>query len=121
MRDASRDIVKGAYTGVAIYPQGASFVASDSSVTPAKVTQLNFQDLIGQPTWIDSPLIQIKTVMRGDIALGQSIKLPPGVLTTTHAAIAISVPAEFGVSKVSSSSRTSAMSGAFVNRMRPRG
>lgn len=83
VRETSRAIVGGNYPGVSIYPSGGSFSASDTTVSNGTVKQLNFQDLIGQPTWIASPLIQIKTMMRGDLSLGGQIKLPPGVLTTT--------------------------------------
>jgi hypothetical protein len=47
--------------------------------------ELKFEDLIGQPTWIDAQRIQIKTVMRADISAGTPggnlmVTLPKGIL-----------------------------------------
>jgi hypothetical protein len=80
-RQVSRSIVGGNYLGVAIVPQGNSFLVTDGSSTNNNVTQVQFQDLIGQPTWIAPNTIQLKTVMRADIQPASQIKLPP-VLTT---------------------------------------
>ena len=44
---------------------------------------VSYQDLIGQPTWIDAPTISFKTVMRADINVGDYIKLPNTVATST--------------------------------------
>lgn len=44
--------------------------------------QIEFQDLIGQPTWIRSGVIQIKCVMRADIGVNDYILMPKGALTT---------------------------------------
>lgn len=87
---ASKNILSGSianYPGVTITPVGNSFVVNDrtASSSASQPTQLQFQDLIGQPTWIEYPAIQIKTVMRADIHQGNQIKLPQGILTTTTA------------------------------------
>lgn len=50
----------------------------DDTYTP-KPIQLNFNDLIGQPTWISINTVQIKLVMRGDISIGSKIKMPTGI------------------------------------------
>lgn len=44
--------------------------------------QVQFQDLIGQPTWISSGVIQIKCVMRADIGINDYILMPKGALAT---------------------------------------
>ena len=77
------------YTGVQIWATSNSFAVSDGTVPSTKTINLNFQDLVGQPTWIEYPHVQIKTVMRGDIGISNYVKLPPGTLTTTTAAGAL--------------------------------
>ncbi len=72
------------YAGVFIVPVGSTIEVFDNQTgTP---TLINFQDLIGQPTWIQSPLIQFKTVMRGDLAVGSQINLPQTITTNTQEA-----------------------------------
>jgi hypothetical protein len=68
------------YPGVQIIPQGNAIYITDGqgpSATP--VTMLNFQDLIGQPTWIGPATVNFKTVLRADIQVGQNIKFPMGI------------------------------------------
>jgi len=65
------------YPGVLIAPQGNSFVVSDDTQSNSSATQINFQDLIGQPTWLGLNTLSVKTVMRGDIKVGRTITLPP--------------------------------------------
>ena len=84
-RETSLDIIKTAnYAGVSIVIAANTITVSDGSATSsAAAKQGNFQDLIGQPTWIESPNIQFKTVMRGDISVGDQIMLPPTVVTNS--------------------------------------
>ncbi len=54
--------------------------------------QIQFEDLIGQPTWIQENTLNFKCVMRADISVGDYVKLPQGltspyVLTTAAAAV----------------------------------
>ena len=74
--------------GSASYRFGNGISVFDGSqAAPARQPkQLAFQDLIGQPTWIESPNISIKTVMRADLSVGKQIKLPPSLITNTAAA-----------------------------------
>ena len=37
-----------------------------------------FQDLIGQPTWLDPATVQFKCALRADVAVGYIIKPPQG-------------------------------------------
>jgi hypothetical protein len=53
-------------------------------VKPTTLVAIDFTDLIGQPTWIESQTISIKTVMRTDIDVGYHVTLPPNVLITTN-------------------------------------
>ena len=78
------------YDGVWITVKSASktiYVADN----PAKTVNLQFQDLIGQPTWINPGQVSIKTVMRSDIDVNNLITFPQGIqapfaLTATIAA-----------------------------------
>ncbi len=74
------------YAGVSIVVTGTTINVFDGSGQAGTTTQIAFEDLIGQPTWIESPNIQFKTVMRADLALFSSIKLPPAVITNTQQA-----------------------------------
>lgn len=66
------------YTGVQIAMQGGALSVFDNTWQPP-VVQLNFSDLIGQPTWVDVNLLQVKLVMRGDMQIGTEVKMPFGL------------------------------------------
>ena len=90
---SKRIINTSGYYGVTIAPSGGTFnifdgntPASSSSAPGSSSTQptmIQFQDMIGQPTWTGYNQMQIKTVMRGDLKLGGQIMLPPGTLVTS--------------------------------------
>ena len=86
VRETSIDIIKTAnYAGVSIVvAANAISVFDGSAVSGAIPKQINFQDLIGQPTWIEAPNIQFKTVMRGDINVGDQVILPPTQITNSQ-------------------------------------
>lgn len=75
---------------VQVVGQGGGILVYDNTWNPEPI-QLQFTDLIGQPTWYDVKTVQIKTVIRADIQLGSNVKLPvgyinaPGAITTTAA------------------------------------
>jgi hypothetical protein len=78
------------YPGVWVTVKSASktIYVADS---PTKTVNLEFKDLIGQPTWIDPGQVSFKTVMRSDIDVNNEIKFPQGIqapfaLTSTVAA-----------------------------------
>jgi hypothetical protein len=91
--------------GVDIWISQGTIFASDqssSSTSSSSTTTLNFQDLIGQPSWIGQNLIQITTVLRADIGVGSSVLFPkarnakgqlvtipgaPGFVTSAQAAL----------------------------------
>lgn len=85
VRAISKSIVqtKG-YPGISIVINGTTITATDSPQGSA--TAIAFQDLIGQPTWIESPNIQIKTVMRADLRVLAPITLPQTITTNTQQA-----------------------------------
>ena len=88
----SRDIINDPkYSGVSIVLDNGSFNildwnASSTTTQSGSTKQINFNDLIGQPTWIDSPQIQFKCAMRTDVNLLDNIKLPKTLVTNTQAA-----------------------------------
>ena len=47
---------------------------------------IEFQSLIGQPTWIGSGVISVKTVLRADIQVNDIVTLPPTIANATGAA-----------------------------------
>ena len=86
------DITEGVFDDrVQIGIQGGQIVVWDSTYSPGPI-QINFTDLIGQPTWIGINTMQIKTVARADLQMGGIIRMPkglqnaPGFVTTTQAA-----------------------------------
>lgn len=86
VKQASKAINKDPnYQGIDIKISQKQFTLFDKSNTTA-VRTISFNDLIGQPTWIQSPLIQFKCVMRADIAIGDDVKLPNTLTTQTQAA-----------------------------------
>lgn len=89
VKEKSTDVVNPAgataYQGVDILLTQSTFKVYDGT-TQQMPTQIQFQDMIGQPTWIDSLTIQVKCVMRADIGVGDWIKLPPAVVVVTNAA-----------------------------------
>ena len=71
----SKAIIGGTYPGVQIVQLGNTFSVYDGTVTqPAK--QIEFNDLIGQPTWIEPQSIQFNCVLRADLKMGQKILMP---------------------------------------------
>ena len=83
-RAMSRSIVKTTgYAGISIVPVGNTINVFDGTQQAGQSVAIQFQDLIGQPTWIESPNISFKTVMRADLSVGQQITLPKTVVTNT--------------------------------------
>jgi hypothetical protein len=82
VKQVSQNIIKGGYTGVDIVLTETSFSVYDGT-TQKSPTLIAFNDLIGQPTWIESPVIQVRCVMRADLAVGDYVKLPPTLATNT--------------------------------------
>jgi hypothetical protein len=61
------------------------------------VAQVQYQDLIGQPTWIAPYTIQFKTVMRNDIHIGYQVSLPPSFTNVAEGAMVLGAGAKFGL------------------------
>lgn len=58
--------------------------ASGAASTPV-VKNIAFQDLIGQPSWIEPQTISFQAVMRADIHQDDVVHLPPTLVTQTSA------------------------------------
>jgi hypothetical protein len=72
-----------AYQGVTILLQGGTLVISDfTTQTNPKI--IDFQDLAGQPSWSAPGKVQLVTVLRGDITMGDFVQLPPSLGTTSN-------------------------------------
>lgn len=79
------------YPGVTCAFAGKTLQVFDGQGTTSSVTTINFQDLVGQPTWIDVNTVTFQTVLRADLQLGDQVTfptsvVPPYALTTPGAA-----------------------------------
>jgi hypothetical protein len=82
----SKEIIGGDYDGVKITLVDKTFTVYDASAAAAaEVKQIEFNDFIGQPTWIGYLEIQFQCVMRADIEVGSYVLMPPTPLLTTTA------------------------------------
>jgi hypothetical protein len=79
---------KTGYQGVMADSSKGPFNIFDAT-QPDTPIQINFQDLIGQPCWIDVNKIQFKVALRSDISPNNIVKLPPNILTTSTASGAL--------------------------------
>ncbi|MGA7539949.1 MAG: hypothetical protein WBW93_14410 [Steroidobacteraceae bacterium] len=72
------------YSGVQIAYDGSTITVYDGTVTnagPAKSpVLLEFQDIVGQPTWIAATKVQFNTVLRADVGVGNAVKFPSEIL-----------------------------------------
>ncbi|WP_343743379.1 hypothetical protein [Herbaspirillum huttiense] len=82
----SKSIIGGTYGGVSIYLREKTFFVYDAPDS-TKPHQLQYQDMIGQPTWKNPGQIQVTLVMRADLSINDYVKLPPSIITTTATAL----------------------------------
>ena len=75
-------IVGGTYNGVRISLTETTFNVYDGT-TATTPLQINFTDLIGQPTWIDPGTMQFNTILRADISVGTYVHMPSIPVITT--------------------------------------
>lgn len=94
----TKAIIGGDYGGVQIMLNGKTIVVMDGTQTlpglssPSSPKQIAFEDMIGQPTWIDTGTVNVSFVMRHDLAVNDYIQFPTGlmspyVLTMPNAAV----------------------------------
>ena len=87
VKQASRAINKDVdYAGVDIVLTEKTFNVYDGTGEAGTVKKISYIDLIGQPTWIESPLITWKCAMRADLKLGDKITLPETQITNSQQA-----------------------------------
>lgn len=72
----SQSILPDNYSGIDIVVGQNAIDVFDGSIQSNPI-QIQFQDLIGQPTWLGTNQVQFSTVMRADIRNGSFIKFPP--------------------------------------------
>jgi hypothetical protein len=74
------------YQGVTITTNGNTIHVNDGTTSPGTVA-INYDDLIGQPTWIGPKTLQVTTLLRGDINIpnNTTITLPQTLVTQTAA------------------------------------
>lgn len=91
LKEVSRATVNSqGYRGVEVSIAGDTIVVSDGSVaSTSQPIAISFQDLIGQPTWIESPSIQLKCAMRADLTVGRQVTLPNTAVTNTAQALSL--------------------------------
>jgi hypothetical protein len=78
LRVSKTIITDPAYLGAQIVQTPNGFYLYDASnLSALPVKQLNFIDFIGNATWQGFGEINFKTVLRGDLAVGMVIRMPP--------------------------------------------
>lgn len=85
IKQLSRDMLGGTYPGVDIKVDGMTIKVYDNTSPPSPI-KIEFQELIGQPTWIGPQELVFKCPMRADIHLGDIVSMPKTQVTTTAAA-----------------------------------
>jgi hypothetical protein len=84
------------YAGVQISLISTTFRVFDFTVLPP-VKMLAFEDLIGQPTWIEPAKINFKCTLRADLGLSDQVQFPQGVaqpyVLTASSAVGPNTPA----------------------------
>jgi hypothetical protein len=64
------------YYGIQAFYQNGTVSVYDFNTLQANPKQLQFTDFIGQPTWIAPLTMTFKTVMRGDLKIGDIVQMP---------------------------------------------
>lgn len=75
----SKQIIQDeAYLGASIIGTPVGFLLTDGTNPAIETKNIDFTDLVGMVTYIDVATIQIKTIMRSDLNIGDRVKLPDG-------------------------------------------
>jgi len=80
IKDFTASIIGGSYTGVEILTLPSGDISIFDSTKTSTAISIAFQDLIGQPTWIDVLKMQFVCPMRADLAIGDKVTMPQGLL-----------------------------------------
>lgn len=103
----SKMIIGGDYPGVSITLINNTIYVQDGT-QPPKAKKIAFDDLIGQPTWVQSQTIQVSCVMRADLSIDDVVTLP-------------NVPAGFGITQNAGTAPQYRNSSAFQGSFRING
>lgn len=78
IKQISVNTIGGTYRGVDIFfnNEGTLVVTDFTEPAQDEPLQLQFQDLIGQPTWIAGPQVQFKCPIRSDVGIGTRVRMP---------------------------------------------
>ena len=80
VKEFTASIIGGSYTGVEILTLPSGDISVFDSTKTSSPIAIAFQDLIGQPTWIDVLKMQFVCPMRADLAIGDIVTMPQGLL-----------------------------------------
>ncbi len=69
-------INKGGYAVRIYLRNGTIFVTDFSNAKNQNAIQLQYYDLIGQPTWIEAGVLSVPVVLRADIQVGDIVSMP---------------------------------------------
>lgn len=81
-RSVSINIIGGTYQGIGFIIRENSIIVFDGT-SENEPFDIDFKDLIGQPTWIGLGQIQFKTMMRADLNVSDYITMPQGPIQNT--------------------------------------
>jgi hypothetical protein len=85
--DLSKQIIKSPnYDGAQIASTSSGFLLFDGTVPPSKTHQIEYTDIIGNLTWIETFIVQAKLVIRGDLNIGDYITFPASAPVVNSAA-----------------------------------
>jgi hypothetical protein len=74
--DTSLSIITSGYEGVRMTVSGNQIIVYDGTLQ-SDPKQINFFNMIGQPTWIQPFSVQANLMLRSDLKVGDYIKFPP--------------------------------------------
>lgn len=92
---AARSLSKGIiqdkrYLGVQISVQNYKVVAFDGLAAPVNPTvEIQPRELLGQPTWIAYNAVSFKCPLRGDLHVGDYVKLPKDIISGNAAILSV--------------------------------
>lgn len=85
IRQKSKSLIsQSTYAGADCFIDGTTIQVQDGSQQNGQTIQIAFQDLIGQPTWVDPLTIQFKCPMRADLHVNNKIMMPPANIINTQ-------------------------------------
>jgi len=67
------------YQGVGIASTSSGFLLYDGTTPPPEIVKIDFTDIIGNLTWINTYTVQAKLVMRADLDVGTIVSFPRGL------------------------------------------